>query len=428
MALALIYTEVQVSMFAGLGLILCVVPVMLVAIYILTYNRNFKVIEGDVRVKLTGEVLAGIRILKYFSWERAFEKKIDQVREREMTYLTRQTASVPIFIMMIMLIPICMPVVIFFCYISLGNQLDPSKAFTVISLFALIMTPVYLIPQLIQFVVLAMNSVERISKFLESDELPKYVQAEGGPLVDDVVICMQNASLSWLSEDDVRAAAEVEAAAKKETEEREEKERKKRGGGGAALYKPVPTSVESADVGLELAAPSVEHKDQNNDDDEVAAAAGTNRAVATLMDLNVTIKRGQIVAVIGAVGSGKSSFLAGLLGELQPARFTADPGSVNMRGTVAYHSQVPWILNATVRENILFGQSYDAERFQMVMEASCLGPDIDMLPAGLETQIGERGINLSGPLSGYNILLRKISSSHSFSLFFSFSKADKRRA
>ena len=126
-ALALIYQEMQVSMFVGLGLIMCVAPIMAGAVLVLTYNRNLKVTEGDLRIKLTNEVLSGIRILKFFSWERAFERKIDDVREREMTYLTRMNSMMPIFIFCIMLIPISMPVLMFFCYIALGNQLDPSK-------------------------------------------------------------------------------------------------------------------------------------------------------------------------------------------------------------------------------------------------------------------------------------------------------------
>jgi len=67
-----------------------------------------------------------------------------------------------------------------------------------------------------------------------------------------------------------------------------------------------------------------------------------------------------------------------------------------MKGAVAYHSQTPWILNATVKENIIFGGTYDEERFRKALECSCLAPDIAMLPDGLETEIGERGINLSG--------------------------------
>jgi tetratricopeptide (TPR) repeat protein len=79
------------------------------AIDVLAVNRNHKIIEGDTRVKLTNEVLAGIRILRYMGWERAFEKKIDEVREHELVYLLNMNAMMPIFIFCIMLVPIVMP-------------------------------------------------------------------------------------------------------------------------------------------------------------------------------------------------------------------------------------------------------------------------------------------------------------------------------
>ena len=92
------------------------------------------------------------------------------------------------------------------------------------------------------------------------------------------------------------------------------------------------------------------------------------------------------------VGSGKTSLLCGLLGDL-----LLQSGSVRMRKCcTAYHAQQPWILNSNVRDNILFGLPYDEERFKKSVDASCLQADIDILPNGVETEIGEKGINLSG--------------------------------
>ena len=67
-----------------------------------------------------------------------------------------------------------------------------------------------------------------------------------------------------------------------------------------------------------------------------------------------------------------------------------------LAGSVAYHQQQPWIFNATLRDNILFGQAYDQDKFARVVAACALQPDIDSIPHGAETEIGERGINLSG--------------------------------
>ncbi|PRW61038.1 multidrug resistance-associated 1 isoform X8 [Chlorella sorokiniana] len=110
-----------------------------------------------------------------------------------------------------------------------------------------------------------------------------------------------------------------------------------------------------------------------------------------LHDINLSVPRGSLVIVVGSVGSGKSSLLAALLREMP-----ALAGSVAVRGRVAYTAQDPWIQNATLRDNVLLGAQLDKQRYGTVLEACALQPDLDMLPAGDETEIGEKGVNLSG--------------------------------
>ena len=105
--------------------------------------------------------------------------------------------------------------------------------------------------------------------------------------------------------------------------------------------------------------------------------AGVNRSLQTLMDVSFSVKRGQLIAVVGSVGSGKSSLLSGLLGELNLTK-----GAVRVCGSVAYCDQRPWIMNTTVRDNILFGQPYDERRFDLAVHASSLEDDIKVGPPG----------------------------------------------
>ncbi|XP_063047595.1 canalicular multispecific organic anion transporter 1 isoform X2 [Engraulis encrasicolus] len=111
----------------------------------------------------------------------------------------------------------------------------------------------------------------------------------------------------------------------------------------------------------------------------------------TLRDVNLEVKPGRLLAVVGAVGSGKSSLLSALLGEMHNNK-----GSINMLGSVAYVPQQAWIQNATLRDNILFGSELEGRRYEGVLEACALKPDLELLPGGDETEIGEKGINLSG--------------------------------
>ncbi|XP_043474514.1 multidrug resistance-associated protein 1 isoform X1 [Leptopilina heterotoma] len=110
-----------------------------------------------------------------------------------------------------------------------------------------------------------------------------------------------------------------------------------------------------------------------------------------LRNINLKIEENQLVAVVGTVGSGKSSLISAFLGETYKLN-----GRVNTKGSIAYVSQQAWIQNATLQDNILFGKTLDKTIYNRVVEACALGPDLKMLPAGDQTEIGEKGINLSG--------------------------------
>ncbi|KAG6000046.1 hypothetical protein E4U43_001725 [Claviceps pusilla] len=122
-----------------------------------------------------------------------------------------------------------------------------------------------------------------------------------------------------------------------------------------------------------------------------------------LKDVNFTAYKGELSCIVGRVGAGKSSFLQTILGDLWKVK-----GSVEVRGTVAYASQQPWILNATVKENIIFGYRYDADFYARTVEACALLDDFAQLPDGDETVVGERGISLSGGQKARVCLARSV--------------------
>lgn len=95
--------------------------------------------------------------------------------------------------------------------------------------------------------------------------------------------------------------------------------------------------------------------------------------------------------VVGRVGSGKSSLVNALLGEMEP-----DSGQVFRNKNVGYAAQQAWIINATVRDNILMGKKFDQNLWDQVVDVCSLGDDLAILPGGDLTEIGEKGVNLSG--------------------------------
>lgn len=116
-----------------------------------------------------------------------------------------------------------------------------------------------------------------------------------------------------------------------------------------------------------------------------------NQAESTLVNINLSVKKGELVGVVGRVGSSKSSLLAAILGEM-----TRTSGRVILRGNVAYVSQNPWLQGATVKENIIFGHRFNQDFYDAVLDACAIRQDLSVLVDGDETEIGEKGVTLSG--------------------------------
>uniref|UniRef100_A0A8C3UX15 Canalicular multispecific organic anion transporter 2 n=1 Tax=Catharus ustulatus TaxID=91951 RepID=A0A8C3UX15_CATUS len=110
-----------------------------------------------------------------------------------------------------------------------------------------------------------------------------------------------------------------------------------------------------------------------------------------LHSINMLVPSGSLVAIVGHVGCGKSSLVSALLGEMEKLE-----GEVAVKGSVAYVPQQAWIQNATLKDNILFGQALNEEKYQNALEVCALKTDLEVLPGGDQTEIGEKGINLSG--------------------------------
>ncbi|XP_018534346.1 ATP-binding cassette sub-family C member 4 isoform X2 [Lates calcarifer] len=111
----------------------------------------------------------------------------------------------------------------------------------------------------------------------------------------------------------------------------------------------------------------------------------------SLEKVSVTVKSQQLLTVIGPVGAGKSSLLSAILGELP-----CDTGTMKVKGQLTYASQQPWVFPGTIRSNILFGRELNLQRYERVIRACALKKDLELLPYGDLTLIGDRGATLSG--------------------------------
>lgn len=150
--------------------------------------------------------------------------------------------------------------------------------------------------------------------------------------------------------------------------------------------KPSTNGVNSSHARAETSATLVESERQ-----PLLSASSAASSLPVLHDIDLHIYDGKLAAIIGRVGQGKSSLLSAIVGEMYKRQ-----GSVTVYGDLAYVPQQAWIVNATIRDNILFGQEFDKARYDQIIYAAGLLPDLEALPAGDLTEIGERGVNLSG--------------------------------
>jgi ATP-binding cassette subfamily C (CFTR/MRP) protein 4 len=131
-----------------------------------------------------------------------------------------------------------------------------------------------------------------------------------------------------------------------------------------------------------------------------------------LKNISLSVKQNELVGVIGRVGSGKSSLLMAILNEMDKHE-----GKIDIKGTVSFVSQEPWIFPSSIKQNILFGKKYDKERFKLVLKLSCLDKDIKTMSHKENTLVGEKGISLSGGQRARVSLARALYSDSQIYLF-----------
>ncbi|KAF9973525.1 hypothetical protein BGZ73_003215 [Actinomortierella ambigua] len=435
------------SALAGVGLLLVFGPLQARVVMFLSIIRRKSTLITDARVKLTQEVLQGIRVIKFYGWEDAFLKKLDDLRAQELKFVRQLLISRSGVAAVNLTIPVFASIVTFVVYNLAGNDLNAAIVFSSLSLFNIMRMPLMILPQVVSGMVDALVSIHRVQDFLLADELEDLPPVN---LQSEHAIAVKNGSFEWdgslkaLTMEDLKKQERMErnrhADKKAEKKERRAQEKmfRKRVKKYAKVHQvsydeaekrvkkedmeelnsnssdvtsvheklasqladkdPMPDTasmIESASVRSKDSDSNSNSSNDDDDDDDKptsdSSAVSEEKAPFRLKNINLTIPRGKLVAVVGAVGSGKSSLLNAMVGEMRKAT-----GSIEFGGTVGYSPQSAWIQNATVMDNILFGLPYDERKYQRVIRQCALERDIHILPQGDQTEIGERGVNLSG--------------------------------
>ncbi|KAJ3105437.1 hypothetical protein HDU97_008053 [Phlyctochytrium planicorne] len=326
----------------------------------------------DKRTNVVNEMLQSIRIIKFFAWEPNFLKKIKDARAKEMSQLVRYFITNAIAFLIWDCAPILVSFGTFFVYTYIaGYELNAKTAFAAIALFNNMRIPLLAYPELVVETFQLRVSIDRIQTFLEGEELEKYDSATDiyvSDVVDAPKVGFKDAWFSWRTGDDDKTSTKEQAT---------ESSNATPEGESTPLVNPSASSASLASVN---------------------SSSSTSQTVFTLRNLNLIVPENGLTCVTGATGSGKSSLIQALLGEMKRlSGFSHLPTTSGIKGSgVAYVAQTSWLMNATIRDNICFGEAYDPLRYSRVIKACALVKDLESFDAGDLTEIGEKGINLSG--------------------------------
>ena len=259
-----------------------------------------------------------------------------------------------------------------------NTVIDAATLFTALSAFGSLRFPLIILPMTLSSLAQAKVSARRIDEFLKLPEIRKDAltrMKEAPHLIE-----FKNASFFW---GDPSSEVAVEAAQKLVDD-------------AAQKVKDKAEALQPVQKGSSKKLTKAQSRKLASDKALIKGEAASTRRVEThhvLHNVSLHVDKGERVGVIGSVGCGKSSLINAILGELYN-----DGGEVVVQQDmkVSYVAQTPWMLNATIRENIIFNDAYDEDKYIRIVQATQLVHDINILDDGDQTMIGEKGINLSG--------------------------------
>lgn len=372
LTLALLLINLTYSALSGFAFICLMMPLLGKAVRSLMSRRKFINKITDQRVSLTQEIISSVRFVKFFGWETSFLDRLHEIRTREINKVSfllsirngimAVSMSMPIFASMLAFIT--------FSLSHGAGSFSPAPVFSSLALFNSLRIPLNLLPMVIGQVVDANASLGRIAEFLAAEEAVE--DAEWEPEAKPA-IKIDHADFTWERTTSQNAGgAPVQDPKGMKQLKKEKKEAKVKAKEEKRLSKQGNTAPGTP------TSPGSPGEEEEEKPFEVK-------------DINLSVGRDELVAVIGSVGSGKSSLLAALAGDMRKTK-----GSITFGANRAFCPQYAWIQNATVKENITFSKPYDRRWYNDVIDACALRPDLEMLPAGDQTEIGERGITVSG--------------------------------
>nr|XP_044617386.1 ATP-binding cassette sub-family C member 12 isoform X7 [Equus asinus] len=332
----------------GISVYIIFIPIQMFLAKLNSAFRRSAISVTDKRVQTMNEFLTCIKLIKMYAWEKSFTNTIRDLRKRERKLLEKagfvQSGNSA-------LAPIASTIAIvltFTCHVLLRRKLTAPVAFSVIAMFNVMKFTIAILPFSVKAVAEAKVSLRRMKKILIDKSPPSYITQPEDP---DTVLLLANATLTWEQETSRKSDLKKVHSQKKHF-----------------LKKQRPEAYSLSPPTQGVTGPEEQ--------------SGSPKLV--LHNISFAVRKGKVLGICGNVGSGKSSLIAALLGQMQLRQ-----GTVAVNGTLAYVSQQAWIFHGNVRENILFGEKYDHQRYQHTVRVCALQEDLSSLPYGDLTELLE---------------------------------------
>ncbi|KAJ5153186.1 abc multidrug transporter protein [Penicillium canariense] len=375
--IVLLLLNLSYSALPGIGIFVLSLPISMVGM--LAMFRQRKVINKttDERITITQDLLSTIRFVKYYAWEGDFLQRLARMRKKEIGGIRRILAIRNGLNTFGTTTPVLAAIVAFIVYFKTQNNLSPASVFSSLALFNQLRMPLMFVPFILAMIADALQSIDRIEEFLEAEDGPV---GKASPKSTHISITMKDAAFTWEQSTPPDPNERLRTTELTEDEMRDMKLDNKDGKKGAKKTKKGVKDSQKKEKA---------HSTPSEITEEETTPPDT--PPFSMHGINLHIEGPELIGIIGTVGSGKSSLLSAVAGEM---RRTA--GEFTTEGRRALCAQVPWIQSTTIRENITFGQEFDQAKYDAVIDACALQPDLSILPHGSFTEIGEKGINLSG--------------------------------
>lgn len=409
------------SMAVGIASLILFAPVVQWITNKMMETRKQRVKVTDMRVELVNAMLQGIKVTKLNNYESRYIERMNEIRQEELALLRKELYVWSTVMAVQFISPVLASAGAFAAYVLSGNLLTTADAFTALLLFNALRFPINYASRLVGKVAQARESARRIAIFMRREVRTSSAFDDGTTVGKGKI----GNSSSRYNGDSIKQLSQIAANERKEDSIN---------GIGSINCETPSTSEERNSYHGDNVSPLDRNFSLDKDpllvvkhgvfrignessgkweDDEKSCGLGSNGGCYTIRGVNMSVRPGQILAIVGPVGSGKSTIINAIIGEVSVSPST----TLECRGKVAYASQVAFILNSTLRENILFGCAFDAARYNQVLDACCLREDIKQLSHGDSTEIGERGVTLSGGQKQRISLARVVYSNPDIALF-----------